>query len=712
MADELRWTVAPAGLAAFGAALVDRSLINRQELRAAEQHAADHKGSLVEALVALHLISEPAAYASMGQSLGMDVVALDDITPGELAIRLVPERLARRHLIVPIEVEGRVLTYATCRPFDGDADKDITFASGRRTRSVLAPRSQLLSALDRCYPKLGALDTLVARLRSECVTVEPIEADDNPGGSTVIDLCNHIIARAVEVGASDVHVECLPDGLTVRYRICGVLETALTLPAGVSGPVRNRFKILARADISIHNKPQDGAFRLKVNSRPIDVRFSTLPTLGGEKIVMRVIDAHSQLASLDRLGYDDQTLDQLRRCLARTDGLILVTGPTGSGKTTAMYGALAHLRTGETNIVTVEDPVERTLPGVTQIPVTPKSGNTFAAVLRSMLRQDPNVIMVGEIRDGEVAQIVGQAAFTGHLVLSSMHTIDAATAVVRLTNFGLESYKVAESLVAVLAQRLVRSVCPHCRRVYSDAEARRRGAAHRLPVIPAAVGPGCAHCNNTGFAGRVPIAELLVPSQELRAAISRGATVNDIRQGMRAAGCPSMHDQALMLVAQGVTSIEEVERVLSIDAPAGAPASTSSTSASSSTGRRRVLVTDDEPTTRMLVRRLLERDDFEVIEAASGDDGIARAIADRPDVVLMDLNMPGMDGFEAIRRLRRQMVFATLPIIVLTAEEGADVQQRVLALGADDYIVKPFQPADLIARVRGILQRTAVAIAA
>jgi type II secretory ATPase GspE/PulE/Tfp pilus assembly ATPase PilB-like protein/ActR/RegA family two-component response regulator len=509
------------------------------------------------------------------------------------------------------------------------------------------------------------------------------------------------------VGARHVHVECLADGLTVRYRICGVLETALTLPAGVSGAVRNRLKILARADISIHHKPQDGAFRLKVNSRPIDVRFSTLPTLGGEKIVMRVIDAHSQLQSLDRLGYDEQTLATLRRCLARTDGLILVTGPTGSGKTTAMYGALAHLRTGETNIVTVEDPVERTLPGVTQIPVTPKSGNTFAAVLRSMLRQDPNVIMVGEIRDGEVAQIVGQAAFTGHLVLASMHTIDAATAVVRLTNFGLESYKVAESLVAVLAQRLVRSLCPHCRRVYSDAEARRRGAAHRLPVVPASAGPGCAHCNNTGYAGRVPIAELLVPSQELRAAISRGATVNDIRTGMRAAGCPSMHDQALMLVAQGVTSIEEVERVLSIDAPATAPAP-----ASEATRRRRVLVTDDDPTTTMLVRRLLERDDFEVIEASSGDDGIARVVADRPDVVLMDLNMPGMDGFEAIRRLRRQMVFATLPIIVLTAEEGADVQQRVLALGADDYIVKPFQPADLTARVRGILERTAVAVAA
>ena len=707
MGEEPRWTVAPAGLAAFGALLVDDGLINRQELQAAEQHAAAHHTALVDSLASLHLVTEAVAYERLGRVIGMDVVALDDIAPTELAIRLVPERLARHHVVVPIDVEGRVLTYATCRPFNGDADKDIAFASGRRTRGVLAPRSRIVAAIDRGYPKRGALDTLVARLRSECVTVEPIEAtDDNPGGSTVIDLCNHIIARAVEVGASDVHVECLPEGLTVRYRICGVLETALTLPAGVSGAVRNRFKILAQADISIHHKPQDGAFRLKINSRPIDVRFSTLPTLGGEKIVMRVIDAHSQLQSLDRLGYDEQTLADLRRSLARTDGLILVTGPTGSGKTTALYGALAHLRTGATNIVTVEDPVERALQGVTQIPVTPKSGNTYAAVLRSMLRQDPNVIMVGEIRDGEVAQIIGQAAYTGHLVLSSMHTTDAATAIVRLTNFGLESYKVAESLNAVLAQRLVRSLCPHCRRVYSDVEARRLGAEYQLPVVPASAGPGCAHCNNTGYAGRVPIAELLIPSQELRSAISRGATVNDIRAGMRAAGCPTMHDRALMLVAQGITSVEEVDRVLSLDVPARPAASRPGTPR-----RRRILVTDDEPTTRMLVRLLLEREHFEVLEASSGDDGIARAIADRPDVVLMDLNMPGIDGFEAIRRLRRQVMFATLPIIVLTAEEGADVQRRVIELGADDYVVKPFQPADLVARVQAVFQRTAAVAA-
>jgi type IV pilus assembly protein PilB len=688
--------------------LVDAGTITRQQLDLAEQHAVRHRVPLVEALTALRFVPEAEAYVALSRATGLALIDLEKTPQTEMAVRLVPERLARQHFVVPLRVEGRDLTFATCRPFDDEADRDISFASGRRTAAVLAPRSAVAAALERCYPKLGTLDTLIARLKSESTTIENVDAnDDNPGGSAVIDLCNHILARAVEQGASDVHIDCLTDSLAVRYRICGVLEKGPALPAGVSSAVRNRFKILARADISIHHRPQDGAFRIKVNGRPIDVRFSILPTVGGEKIVMRVIDTQSELRTLDSLGYDEQMLASLRRALAHTDGLILVTGPTGSGKTTALYGALAHLRTGATNIVTVEDPVERSLPGVTQIPVTPKSGNTFAAVLRSLLRQDPNVIMVGEVRDAEVAEIIGQAAYTGHLVLSSMHTIDAATAVLRLTNFGLESYKVAESLVAVLAQRLVRSLCPHCRRVHDDVEARRRGRALNLPIVPVSAGPGCPRCNHTGYAGRVPIAEILVPSPELRAVIARGASVQDIRGGMRAAGSPTMHDRALMLVAQGITSIEEVERVLAVEvAPAAAPKP-----AMRSTGqaRHRVLITDDDPTTRMLVKLLLERERFDVIEAATGEDGIERAVRDSPDVVLMDLNMPGIDGFEAIRRLRRQVACATLPIIVLTAEEGTEVQRRVLDLGADDYIVKPFQPEDLVARVQAVFRRVAAA---
>jgi type IV pilus assembly protein PilB len=691
----------PIGAAGLPALLLERGVITRNDLLIAEREAERQNIPLAEAIVTLGLATEPATYQAVAEAAAAPLVDLTELVSSELAIRLVPERLARQLLIVPLAVDNRTLTYATCRPFAPDAERDVAFASGRRTRSHVAARSAILERLDVCYPRLRELDVLADRLRSERPTVEALDVFDSSAAteSTVIDFCNHIIARAVEVGASDVHIECGAEGTVIRYRICGVLEPALTLPAAISQPIRNRFKIMARADIAIRHRPQDGSFRLKVNNRQIDVRLSALPTVDGEKLVLRVIDSQSPLQSLDRLGYDADTTNRMRQALARPDGLVLVTGPTGSGKTTTLYAALGHLRTGRTNIVSVEDPVERTVPGVTQIPVNAKSGNTFATILRSLMRQDPNVIMVGEVRDEEVAQIVGQAAYTGHLVLTSLHTVDSATAITRLTNLGLEPFKVAESLSAVVAQRLVRALCPHCRRTHDELEARRRGQEHGLSRIPASHGAGCPQCKHTGYLGRVPVVEVLSPNDELRDAIARGATAHEIRAAMRAAGNPTMRDRALQLVADGITSIEEVNRVLAIDTNADA---------AKPHARPRVLITDDEPITRMLVKLLLEREQFEVLEAANGRQAVEIAVRERPDLLLIDLNMPEMDGYEAIARLRRDFTLATLPIVVLTSEEGPGVERRVLELGADDYMLKPFDPAVLLSRVNAVFRRIKV----
>jgi len=690
------------GLAGFPGLLIEASLMSLADLSLAEQHAIREQMRLADAVVALGLVPEEACYAKLAEAGGFEVADLEHITSSELAVRLVPERIARRYFAVPFEVDNRTLTYATSQPFDAEAEHDISFASGRRTRMLVATRSAVLDALDRCYPKLRELDVLATRLRSEAVVENMDEGDGTKSDSVVIDLCNRLIGRAVEVGASDVHIESSSTGTLVRYRICGMLEPVLTLPANVSQPIRNRFKIMARADIAMRNKPQDGAFRLKVSGRPIDVRMSSLPTVDGEKLVMRVIDSHSPLQTLNRMGYDADTLARLERALSRPDGLVLVTGPTGSGKTTALYAALAHLRTGRTNIVSVEDPVERTVPGVTQIPVNARAGNTFPAVLRSLLRQDPNVIMVGEIRDAEVAQIVGQAAYTGHLVLTSMHTADTATAITRLTNLGLEPFKIAECLSAVLAQRLLRSLCRHCKKVNNEFEARRLGTEHQLAAVPSSAGPGCEHCKHTGYGGRVPIAELLTPSDELRDAIVRGATAHEIRASMHASGTPNMRDHAMRLVAEGITSIDEVNRVLAEDVDG---------TQTTIRARSRVLVTDDEPITRMLVKLLLERENFEVLEASNGRQAVDIAVRERPDLLIVDLNMPEMDGYEAIARLRRDVTMATLPIMVLTSEEGPGIERRVLELGADDYILKPFDPDVLLSRVNGVFRRLKVAAA-
>jgi type IV pilus assembly protein PilB len=676
--------------------LLEQGLITSGDLAVAQQRAAQEGTGLVDAFVTLGMVAEADAYGALAASLGLSNVDLIKADISELAVRLVPERLARRHLLVPIAVDNRTLTYATFQPFDSEAERDLAFASGRRTQIAVATKSAVLAMLDRCYPKLHEVDRLAARLSAERPRVENADAtiELTAGSSAVVDLCHHILGRAVEVGASDVHVECGAAGTTVRYRICGVLEPALSLPAAVSQTISNRFKIMARADISVRHRPQDGAFRLKVNRRPIDVRLSTLPTIDGEKIVMRVIDSVSPLKTLDRLGYDAETTTRLIKSLSKPDGLVLVTGPTGSGKTTALYAALGHLSTGRTNIVSVEDPVERTLPGVTQIPVNPRAGSTFATVLRSMLRQDPNVIMVGEIRDEEVAQIVGQAAYTGHLVLSSMHTVDAATAVTRLSNLGLEPFKIAESLSAIVAQRLLRTLCQHCRRENNEFEAKRAGGIAKVASVPASAGAGCRHCNHTGYAGRVPVAEILTPSDALRDTIARGATAQEIRTAMRAAGCPTMRDRALGLVASGVTSIEEVDRVLAED-----------TSAAAARAKPRVLVCDDEPITRMLVKLLLERENFEVMEAKDGKQAVDIAVRERPDLLLIDLNMPEVDGYEAIAALRRDLSLATMPILVLTAEDGPGIERRVLQLGADDYILKPFDPDILLSRVQAVFRR-------
>lgn len=692
-----------AGEAHFGKLLLSHSTLSLHSLSVAIDHAEQQQVPLADAIVTLGFASEDDSYTALAEATGMTLIDLSETTPRPLALRLVPERVARRHVLMPLTEDNRTLTYAVSRPFDNEAERDVGFASGRNPKAMLAKRSQLLSALDRWYPKMGEIDLLLGRVRSG-FAIEMVEGADALAqtGSPIIDLCNHIVARAVDVGASDVHLEPTAQGLSVRYRLCGILEPIFTVPPEAANAVCNRYKLMARADISVKHRPQDGAFRLRISERQVDVRLSTLPTITGEKVVMRVIDSQATPQDLDSLGYDAANLDRLRKALARPDGLILVTGPTGSGKTTALYSALSHLQNGRTNIVSVEDPVERHVAGVNQILVNARAGNTFSTVLRSVLRQDPNVIMVGEIRDNEVAQIVGQAAYTGHLVLSSLHTADAASAVTRLLNLGLEPHKISESLTAIVAQRLLRKLCPECRETHDEAKAARLGVTHGVDRVPASAGSGCDRCRHTGYTGRIPVVEVLVPDDAVRDAIGRGATASEIRSAMRAAGCVLMRERALELVAQGLTSMDEVDRVLAADLVAG-PAKSD---------KRRVLIVDDDRITRMLVKLLLEREGYEVLEGENGAQAVEIARREHPDLLIIDLMMPEMDGYEAIEKLRRDVSLATLPVMVLTAEDGPGIELRVLEMGADDYMIKPFEAEILLSRVRAAFRRQERAVAA
>jgi type II secretory ATPase GspE/PulE/Tfp pilus assembly ATPase PilB-like protein len=690
----------PNGVRAFADHLLAGGL-SRQQLAEAIAQSEQRKIPLQDVVVSLGFVSEADSYAALSIISHMPLVDLAEVTVSRLAIRLVPEKLARRHTVLALNEDNRAITFAVARPLDIDAERDVGFAAGRAPRPVLARLSQVLEGLDRHYPKMGEVERLIDRLKAS-TPVEAPEADTGSANtSPIIELCNHILAGAVQAHASDIHIEPFAGAAAVRYRISGILEQVLTLPREARPHVTNRLKVLAKVNIAVKHRPQDGAFRILVGGRPIDVRLSTLPTVHGEKVVMRVVDGSSHVQTIEALGYDEETGSRLRRALKRPDGLVLFTGPTACGKSTALYASLRQLMNGRTNIVTVEDPVERYVEGVNQIPVDKTAGTSFAQVLRSVLRQDPNVIMVGEIRDAEVAQIAGQAAYTGHLVLSSLHTIDAPSAIGRLLNLGLEPFRVSEVLNAVFAQRLVRRLCPHCKILLPAAEAGRLGEEHGIPAVVARAGTGCDACRLTGYIDRIPVAESILPDDTMRRLIRDSASATDLRAAMKQAGFRTMRETALDAVARGITSIEEIDRVLGADEDPHPRART----------KNRVLVVDDDRMIRMLVKLLLEKEGYDVIEGENGVQAIELARRERPELLVLDLMMPEMDGFEAIGRLRSEMTLAALPVVVLTAESGPDTERRVLELGADDYLVKPFEPGVLLSRVRAVFRRTGRVIA-
>jgi len=711
---------ADAGFASYLA-----GFLNDRDLATVTQHADKHSTTLVDAVIALGFLNESKAYAGLAEWMDRPFVDLRVTPPQPTAARLLPERVSRQHQVIAISQDNRTMTYGSPNPFNAEVDRDIAFASGRRPQMVVVMRSQLLGAMGQAA-KMGVdIDKLIERikladvpsLQSEAQSLT--EANDSP----IIDLCNRIIASAIAAGASDIHIEPGMNGAAVRHRVSGILEPLLALPQGAVRGVTNRFKLMAKCDIATRQKPQDGSFRVTLDDDKIDVRLSTIPTIHGEKMVMRVILGGTSLLSIDSLGYDARTAKALINALSKPDGLVLVTGPTGSGKTTVLYAALQFLCTGRVNIVTVEDPVERQVEGVTQIPVNTKTGNTFAQVLRSVMRQDPNIIMVGEIRDAEVAEIVGQAAYTGHLVLSSLHTTDAASAITRLLNLGLQPFKVAESLNAVVAQRLLRKLCPNCRIVNDEETAVRLGRQHGLERIHSSVGRGCDQCKQSGYIGRSAVPEILLPDEVMRQAIRNGAGLSEIRAAMQASGSPSMRQAALQLVVEGATSLEEVNRVLTDHGDDSAAArATAETAANThaapaapvapaapavSASKRKVLIADDDRMTRLILRMLLEKEGHTVFEADNGATGMETARRERPDLMMVDLQMPDMDGFQFLEMIRGDENLMSLPVIVLTSDTSSEVEAKVLEMGADDYVSKPFEPEVLLSRLRAAFRRAA-----
>jgi type II secretory ATPase GspE/PulE/Tfp pilus assembly ATPase PilB-like protein/CheY-like chemotaxis protein len=669
----------------------------------------------------------------------------------------VPEQLARRYHVLPLRLTDSFLELGTANPFDLDAEKALAFATAREIRLFLLAPSKISEKLDEMYRSDKAIDKLLEGMGDREVTtlsdapppeelnISEADASQKP----VVRLVDMIISEGILSRASDIHVEPEEGGVAVRYRIDGVLRQVMKIPRQAGLPLISRIKIMSSLDIADRLRPQDGRARVAVNGQPIDLRVSTLPAQLGEKVVIRILDSRATVKSLDTLGLNPGEAEAIKRLLENHEGILLVTGPTGSGKTTTLYSAINQIKGEGINIVTVEDPVEYRMQGIVQVQVQEKAGLTFAAALRSILRQDPNVVLIGEIRDKETAQIAVQASLTGHLVLSTLHTNDAANAVTRLVDIGVESYKIAASLRGVVAQRLMRKLCPTCKEVWMEAppERLRRWIPTGTPLYRAA---GCPDCAMTGYRGRFSILEILTMTAELERLIAAGETADRIADAAQRGGMKSLWDSGLAHVTRGESTLEELTRVVDIPDEPEAPPPADTRPSRGSTGARRtpapgtvgileaappaapvsthfdlleehapparrsgphgqpaskVLLVDDEDSLRKVMRDLLERDGYVVTEARDGVQALDQVDRVGPDIIVLDLNLPGLDGYGVLSHLRSRPATANIPVIVLTAKGDEDNEVRVFELGADDFLTKPFRARALSARLEAVLAR-------
>ena len=620
------------------------------------------------------------------------------------ALKLVPELIARRHHVLPLRQTDRQLTVATANPGDYEAEQAIGFVSSRTPAFEVAAPSALNAAVDIRYSPDRAFESLIDTLAAGAIedvkvleekkpeTLAPHEFEAAP----VVKLTNLILQSAVGERASDIHMEPGTSGSVVRFRVDGVMRVHMQLPNQAMTRVVSRMKILAKLDIADRHRPQDGRARIEVRGKNYDLRISTVPTREAEKLVIRVLDPSGapQLAELDMLELE---MKRFRQMLANREGIVIVTGPTGSGKTTTLYAAIRELATGQVNIMTVEDPVEYEVGGITQIQVEPKRGVTFPSALRAILRQDPDVVFVGEIRDLETAQVAVQAAMTGHLVLATLHTNDALGVIPRLIDIGLDRASIAGALRGIVAQRLVRRICPKCVQpiagTLTDAETRLAGIYGIKPRIRA---EGCAHCGLTGYRGRTPVNEVFLPTPTILELVAKGSTIQELQRAATATGMRPMRDVALEKVRQGVSTLQEVERVLGEGMSETAPA----------VDQPRILLVDDDPTVRTLARVLLEKNGFRVTEVGDGPEAIAHFNGEEEcALVVLDLNLPTLSGLEVLERLRSTASTAGIPVVVLTGSEGDEAEIDAMNAGADDYIRKPLEPARFVARIRAALRR-------
>jgi len=777
-------------------------LLQEPEIAASIELAARNNESLWQVLLKRPDVSEEQLAEAMAEHLKLPYIKLSSLVIDPDAVRLIPEEMARRLTAIAIRIEHlvkdtpahelakkrvtefgtdaaakrRPLLLAMADPSDFIAIQDLEFASGCSVKPVVATKTEIDEAITRHYsfdtwihdflqnvePK-GDLEILSQDEENDLWIVSKANKLQE---APAVKLVNLILQNAIRQRVSDVHIEPGMHHVRVRMRIEGMLCESMQVPKWLQDPLVSRIKILAKLNIADRRVPQDGRIRVVYEKVDVDLRVSTLPTFYGEKVVMRVLGSGKRVPSLSTLGMDEEQMQMLKRATDQPQGLVLVTGPTGSGKTTTLYSILDRKKSPSINILTVEDPVEIQLQGINQVQVNVKAGLTFASTLRSMLRQDPDVILVGEIRDLETAEIVFHAAQTGHLAFSTLHTNSTTATLGRLLDIGIEPYLISSAVNLIVAQRLIRTICPQCKTTYEpDLEAL---ALLRLNMPEYFHGSGCDSCNGTGYAGRVAVYEMLRFTTRMREIIGAKAGEVELRRAAIADGLRTLLHEGIEKIKAGITTPEEILRVIevqeedqsfacgnchrgieesftlcpycehtlkvvcagchkdmkagwkrcpycghpqashvpSVPARKAAPAADQNP-AQDSDWTPRILVIDDDEIMRTITTAALSQLEggCEVLAAPDGPSGLKAIHKHRPDLIILDVQMPGMSGIEVCQALRKELETAFIPVIMLTADTGDESRLSSFLAGTDGYMAKPFAIPELHARVTHLLQR-------
>ena len=563
----------------LGQLLVNNNIIKEDQLAEALELQKKEGGRLGSNLIKLGFLTDETLVGFLSKQYGVPAVSLSREDVDTSIIKLIPYDVAYKYQIFPVSRSGAMLTIAMTDPSNVFAIDDVKFMTGYEVKPVIASETAIKAAITKHYEQSDALQTVVDSMtgidgggldfiQDEEEDVDESELKHAGEEAPVVKLVNLILGEAIARGASDIHMEPYEKTYRIRYRVDGVLYDVMQPPSRLKAALSSRVKIMAELDIAERRVPQDGRIKLKIKDKAIDLRVSTLPTLFGEKIVMRILDQSNLNLDLTKLGFDEKALKDFQAAISSPFGMVLVTGPTGSGKTTTLYSALSTVNKVDVNIMTAEDPVEYNLLGINQVHVKEEVGLTFAAALRSFLRQDPDIVMVGEIRDFETAEIAVKAALTGHLVLSTLHTNDAPGTISRLLNMGIEPFLISASVILILAQRLARKICVECKEIENIPESTLRDigfSEEDAAKVKCYKGKGCSACGGTGYKGRVALYEVMPVKDEIRALILKGASAMDLKTEAVRLGMQTLRMAGLAKIRESVTTVDEVLRVTFAD---------------------------------------------------------------------------------------------------------------------------------------------------